>query len=207
MSFDIAMTLRRGSWERRVDITAGPGITALVGRSGAGKSSALDAVAGLLRPVSGRIAVAGDVVFDANAGINLPPERRACGYVFQDYRLFPHLNVRANLLFGLKLAPPERRFLTLDDVAPMLGIADLLDRRPNTLSGGEAQRVAIGRALLAAPRFLLMDEPFSAVDAPRRAAIGALIERIGRDLALPVLLVTHSAEDVDRLADTVIALD
>ncbi|WP_408590796.1 ATP-binding cassette domain-containing protein [Novosphingobium sp.] len=207
MSFDVAVTLRRGTWERRIAFTSGPGVTALVGPSGVGKTSTLDAIAGLLRPRAGHVTVGGVALFDSNGAIDHPPERRACGYVFQDYRLFPHLTVRANLQFGERLAPNKRRFLSLAEACAFLGLGELLDRKPSTLSGGEAQRVAIGRALLAGPRFLLMDEPLSAVDAPRRATIAEVIDRIRRDLALPVLLVTHSAEDVARLADTVITLD
>lgn len=207
MSFDVAIRLQRGTWQRGVAFAAGPGVTALVGPSGAGKTSTLDAVAGLLRPVAGHIAVGGEVLFDAGARIALPPERRACGYVFQDYRLFPHRDVRANLLYGARGVAPARALLSLDEACAFLGLGPLLHRKPATLSGGEAQRVAIGRALLAGPRFLLMDEPFSAVDAPRRATIAEVIARIRRELALPMLLVTHAAEDVARLADTVIALD
>lgn len=207
MSFDVAIRLQRGTWQREVAFAAGPGVTALIGPSGAGKTSTLDAVAGLVRPAAGHIAVGGEVLFDAGARIALPPERRACGYVFQDYRLFPHRDVRANLLYGARGVVPERALLSLDEACAFLGLGPLLHRKPATLSGGEAQRVAIGRALLAGPRFLLMDEPFSAVDAPRRATIAEVIARIRRELALPMLLVTHAAEDVARLADTVIALD
>jgi molybdate transport system ATP-binding protein len=156
----------RGGAEIAVRVAGAAGITALVGPSGQGKTSTLDAVAGLLRPVSGRIAVGG--CCSTQAGIDLPPMPARLGYVFQDLRLFPHLNVRDNLLFGWRHAAPDRRVLGLDEVAGFLDIAPLLGRRPHTLSGGEAQRVAIGRALLSAPRFLLMDEPLTALDPARR---------------------------------------
>src|SRR5262249_42708267 len=154
--------------------------------SGAGKTSTLDAVAGLLRPRRGRIAVGDMVLFDSDARIDLPPEQRACGYVFQDGRLFPHRSVRDNLLYGWRLAPPGRRWMGREGAVAFLGIGHLLARMPRTLSGGEAQRVAIGRALLRGPRFLLMDEPLSSLDAPRREEIMAVIERIRDELRLPI---------------------
>ncbi|GEN99019.1 hypothetical protein NSE01_08520 [Novosphingobium sediminis] len=206
MSFDIDVTLRRGERSIACRFTAPAGVTALVGPSGAGKSSVLEAVAGLLKPVSGRIVVGGAMLYDSAAGTNLAPEHRACGMVFQDLRLFPHRRVRDNLLYGYRLAPPERRFMGLEEAAAFLDIAPLLDRRPRTLSGGEAQRVAIGRALLSGPRFLLMDEPLTALDDARREAIIAVIERIRAELALPILLVSHDRGDVARLADQVVEL-
>lgn len=206
MSFDIDLTLRRGERTIACKFAVPGGVTALVGPSGVGKSSVLEAIAGLLRPETGRITVGGAVLFDSAAGIDLAPEQRACGMVFQDLRLFPHRNVRDNLRYGEKFAPPERRFLGLDEVAAFLDIAPLLARRPRTLSGGEAQRVAIGRALLSGPRFLLMDEPLTALDEARREAIMAVVERIRSDLALPILLVSHDRADVARLADQVVEL-
>ena len=206
MSFDIDLTLRRGERTIACTFAVPGGVTALVGPSGVGKSSVLEAIAGLLRPETGRITVGGAVLFDSAAGLDLAPEQRACGMVFQDLRLFPHRNVRDNLRYGEKFAPPERRFLGLDEVAAFLDIAPLLARRPRTLSGGEAQRVAIGRALLSGPRFLLMDEPLTALDEARREAIMAVVERIRSDLALPILLVSHDRADVARLADQVVEL-
>jgi molybdate transport system ATP-binding protein len=144
------------------------------------------------------------VLFDSVAGIDLKPECRACGYVFQDNRLFPHRRVRDNLLYGWRLAPPERRWMGLDEAAGFLGIGHLLQRMPVTLSGGEAQRVAIGRALLSAPEFLLMDEPLSSLDAPRREEIMGVIERIRDELALPILYVSHDRAEVERLAGCIV---
>jgi molybdate transport system ATP-binding protein len=207
MSFEIDVDIARGERRIAAAFTAPSGITALFGPSGAGKTSVLDAVAGLLRPIRGRIAVGGEVLFDSAAGIDLAPEVRACGYVFQDRRLFPHRRVRDNLLYGWHLAPPARRWMGLDEACGFLGISHLLDRWPRTLSGGEAQRVAIGRALLCGPRFLLMDEPLSSLDAARREEIIAVIERIRADLALPVLLVSHDRMEVERLTDTVVGID
>lgn len=206
MSFDVAVALRRGDAELGARFASEAKLTALFGPSGVGKTSLLDMIAGLLRPDRGRIAVAGEVLFDSEAGIDLPPERRACGYVFQDLRLFPHRRVRDNLLYGWNLAAPERRWITLDEVVGFLGIAPLLDRRPRTLSGGEAQRVAIGRALLAGPRFLLMDEPLASLDWRRREEILGVIGRVRDELAVPVLYVSHDRQEVDRLAGAVIDL-
>lgn len=206
MSFDVDIALPRGSPPIHASFTAPAGITALFGPSGVGKTSILDAVAGLLRPVRGRISVDGNVLFDSDRRIDVPPENRACGYVFQDGRLFPHRNVRDNLLYGWRLAPPERRWMALEEAVAFLDIGGLLHRMPRTLSGGEAQRVAIGRALLSGPRFLMMDEPLSSLDAPRREEIMAVIERIRDELALPILYVSHDRAEVDRLAGQVIAL-
>lgn len=207
MSFDIAVTLQRGSTRFSYEFSTGKGLTALFGPSGAGKTSLLDAIAGLLRPTSGHIAVAGSTLFNRQRRINLQPERRRCGYVFQDLRLFPHRTVRGNLLFGWKLAPPEQRWLDFDTALEFLGIAHLLDRMPATLSGGEAQRVAIGRALLSGPRFLLMDEPLASVDAARRGEILTLIERIRDELELPILYVSHDRAEVERLADRIVPVE
>ncbi|MBH0114361.1 ATP-binding cassette domain-containing protein [Novosphingobium sp. YJ-S2-02] len=207
MSFDLDLVLRPGTAHIEARFSVGSGLTALFGPSGVGKSSVLNAVAGLLRPTSGHIRVGEDVLFDSAARISLKPERRACGYVFQDSRLFPHRSVRDNLLYGFRRAPAARRWMALEEAADFLGIAHLLARMPRTLSGGEMQRVAIGRALLSGPRFLLMDEPLSSLDEDRRGDIMAVIERIRDDLALPILYVSHDRREVDRLADHVVTLD
>ncbi len=206
-AFAVDVQLHRGGAKIAAAFTAPAGLTALIGRSGAGKTSVLDMIAGLLRPDIGRIVVGGTVLFDSDAGIDLPPEARACGYVFQDLRLFPHRRVRDNLLFGWRLAAPERRWMSPDTAADFLGIAHLMERWPATLSGGEAQRVAIGRALLSAPRFLLLDEPLSSLDMARRAGIIAVIARIRDELKLPILYVSHENAEVEQLAGTVITVD
>lgn len=200
MSFDIDVAVRRGDAAVAARIVTGPGATVLLGRSGAGKTSVLHMVAGLLRPSRGHIRVAGETLFDAAAGIDLPPERRRLGYVFQEPRLFPHRRVRANLLYGLRLAPPAARWLTLDEAAGFLGIGALLDRWPRSLSGGEAKRVAIGRALLSGARALLMDEPLASLDPARREEILRVVERIRDELSLPILYVTHDEGEAARLA-------
>jgi molybdate transport system ATP-binding protein len=157
-------------------------------------------IAGLLRPDAGHVRVGGETLFDATTGIDLPPERRGAGYVFQEPRLFPHLRVRANLLYG---ASDDRR---LAETTALLGIDHLLDRWPRSLSGGEARRVAIGRALLSEPRFLLLDEPLSSLDRARREEIMALIERLRDGAGLPILLVTHDAAEAERLGTRIVTL-
>lgn len=206
MSFDVDIAITRGERLVRATFQASTGLTALFGPSGAGKTSVLDAVAGLVRPDAGKVVVGGDVLFDAAAGVDLAPERRACGYVFQDSRLFPHRSVAQNLLYGWELAPVSRRWMEPAEAIAFLGVAHLLERQPRTLSGGEAQRVAIGRALLSGPRFLLMDEPLASLDAARREEIMRVIERIRDELRLPILYVSHDRTEVQRLADRVVEM-
>jgi molybdate transport system ATP-binding protein len=205
MAIDIDIERRLGERIIAARFSAGPGLTALFGPSGVGKTSILNMVAGLLTPDRGHIRIGAHTLF--GEGIDLPPEARRIGYVFQDGRLFPHRRVRANLLYGHHLAAPAGRWMGLDEAAAFLGIGHLLGRWPASLSGGEAQRVAIGRALLAGPEILLMDEPLSSLDAARRGDIMAVIERIRDELKLPILYVSHDRAEVDRLATEVIALD
>ena len=182
------------------------GITAIFGRSGAGKTSLVNTLAGLLQPARGRILLRGQTLFDSQRGINLPPEKRRLGYVFQEGRLFPHLSVRRNLTYGYKRAPAAERPVGLDQVVALLGIEDLLERRPGALSGGEKQRVALGRALLANPRLLLMDEPLAALDQPRKEEILPFIEQLKDQLDLPIVYVSHSMQEIVRLADTLVLM-
>jgi molybdate transport system ATP-binding protein len=206
MSFDIALEHRIGEREIALAFASDARLTALVGPSGAGKTTVLNCIAGLIRPDAGRIAVGGKALFDGARRIDLPPERRRAGYVFQEGRLFPHLRVAANLAYGERLAPAEDRWIGRDEVTALLGIGHLLHRMPATLSGGEGKRVAIGRALLAAPRFLLLDEPFGSLDAARAEEILRLVERIRDALAIPILLVSHDRTEVERLAGVVVTL-
>jgi molybdate transport system ATP-binding protein len=199
---EVRVVRQQGGFE--VDAVFGAsalGITAIFGPSGAGKTSVIDMVAGLRKPDRGRIAIRERVLFDAEKGIDVPPEKRAIGYIFQDGRLFPHLDVRGNLTFGMKRVPRHRRFIDFDRVVDLLGIAPLLPRRPAGLSGGEKQRVAIGRALLTSPRLLLMDEPLSSLDEARKEELLPFIESLPRTFRVPVLYVTHSVEEIRRLAD------
>ena len=179
------------------------GITALFGPSGSGKTTTLDAIAGLRRPVAGRIALGEHVVFDASRAIDLPPHFRHVGYVAQDPALFPHMNVRRNVLYGRR--PGQK--LELDVVARMLEVGELLERRVPDLSGGERQRVALARALMSAPDVLLLDEPLAAVDVERRRRILPYLLRVRDELGVPVIYVSHDRAEVDQLADRVIVLD
>ncbi|MCS0504372.1 molybdenum ABC transporter ATP-binding protein [Ancylobacter mangrovi] len=182
------------------------GVTALFGRSGAGKTTIIQAVAGVVRPDSGRIAIDGEPFFDSARGIDVPIEARRAGYVFQDARLFPHMSVERNLRYGERRSRTKERPIRFEAVVELLGIGHLLARRPHTLSGGERQRVAIGRALLAQPRLLLMDEPLAALDAARKAEILPYLERLRDEMRLPILYVSHAIDEVLRLADMVVAL-
>ncbi len=206
MSFEVQIDMALDDHAYALQFASDAKLTALVGPSGVGKTSTLNAIAGLVRPRSGRITVAGEVLFDDAAGVNLPPEQRRAGYVFQDARLFPHKRVEANLAYGENYAPPGSRFISQDEAVRLLEIQHLLDRFPATLSGGEARRVAIGRALLAAPRFLLLDEPLASLDESRAETLLALIERLRDKLDLPMLLVSHSSADVQRLAGRVVTM-
>ena len=206
MSFEVMLRHRLGEHEIGVEFASDAKLTALVGPSGVGKTSVLNCIAGLIRPARGRIAAGGKVLFDSAAGVNLPPERRRAGYVFQDARLFPHRRVAANLAYGERLALPEDRWITQAEVTELLDIAHLLNRWPGTLSGGETRRVAIGRALLSAPCFLLLDEPFASIDAARAEALALLVERIRDTLPVPILLVSHDRAEVARLAGRVVEM-
>jgi molybdate transport system ATP-binding protein len=186
---------------------APPGVTVLFGRSGSGKTTIVNAVAGLLIPDAGRIASGDWTLLDTERGIRLKPHRRRLGYIFQEGRLFPHLTVRQNLAYGAWFAPKDAPSEDMGRVVDLLGIGHLLDRRPGALSGGEKQRVAIGRALLSAPRLILADEPLAALDEARKAEILPYFERLRDEVNVPILYVSHSASEVARLATTVVALD
>ena len=204
MTLSVRLQHRLPGFALDVCFDAPPGLTVLFGRAGSGKTTIINAVAGLMRPETGRIAVDGRVLCDTQAGTWLPPHRRRLGYVFQEARLFPHLTVRQNLLYGRFFA--RRDSARLSDVVEMLGIGALLQRRPGALSGGERQRVAIGRALLAAPEMILADEPLAALDEARKAEILPYFERLRDEAKIPILYVTHSPAEVARLATTVVVL-
>lgn len=207
MSFDIDVRWRIGGRGFHFAFEAGPGLTAITGPSGVGKTSLLNVIAGLLRPEAGHVTVAGERLFDRARRIDMPPRARRAGYVFQDARLFPHLRVEDNLAYGRRARGGASGIgMNIDDVVAFLGIGPLLGRWPATLSGGEAQRVTIGRALLSGPRFLLMDEPLGGLDADRREDIIGVIERLRDTLSLPILYVSHDRAEVDRLADRILTL-
>ena len=183
------------------------GVTALFGHSGSGKTTCLRAIAGLERSARGRIEIDGEVWQDDAKNIFLPTYRRALGYVFQDAALFPHLSVRDNLDYGQKRIPRARLQVQQDAVVDLLGIGSLLDRKPEKLSGGEKSRVAMARALLTSPRLLLMDEPLAALDHDRKQEILPYLERLHDELDIPILYVSHSPDEVARLADHIVVME
>ena len=205
----LAVTLRHALPDLAfdVDFEAPPGVTALFGPSGAGKTTVLNAVAGLFRADRARITVNGDVLCDTGQGVWLPPHRRRLGVVFQEGRLFPHWRVEGNLTYGLRVRRERLDRAEFARVVEMLGIGALLARRPAALSGGEQQRVAIGRALLARPKLMLFDEPLAALDAARKTEILPYLERIRDEAGVPMLYVSHSASEVARLATTVVVIE
>ena len=203
---DVDIAQRIGRFALDVKFSVDAPVVGLFGPSGSGKTSVVNAIAGVQRPDRGTIRVNGEVLFDSVKRIDVRPEHRRVGYVFQDALLFPHLDVSANLTYGQRLRASSQRVIHEDHVVELLGLAALLDRRPRTLSGGERQRVAIGRALLAQPRILLMDEPLASLDQARKLEILDYIERLRDDLHIPIVYVSHSAEEVKRLADAVVLL-
>ncbi|WP_431320811.1 molybdenum ABC transporter ATP-binding protein [Rhizobium sp. YTU87027] len=195
-----------GTFSLDASFTSERGITALFGRSGSGKTSMIRIIAGLARPDNGQVILDGDVMTDTDRRIFVPKHRRRFGYVFQEARLFPHLSVRHNLSYGQwfgKIAGPAE---SLDRIVALLGIESLLERRPERLSGGEKQRVAIGRALLSTPRLLLMDEPLAALDDARKAEVMPYLERLRDEMDIPIVYVSHSIAEVARLANQVVVM-
>jgi len=205
MTLTVDIERHLGAFRLKAAFEAGDGVTALFGRSGAGKTSVVNAIAGILRPERGRIAIEGEPVFDSERGIDVPTPRRRIGYVFQEGRLFPHLNVQQNLRYAglFSRGTPQPEFA---HVVELLGLKDLLDRRPGNLSGGEKQRVAIGRALLSRPRLLLLDEPLASLDPHRKSEVLQYIELMRDEIKIPIVYVSHAVEEVVRLADTVVLL-
>ncbi|QPC86682.1 molybdenum ABC transporter ATP-binding protein [Mesorhizobium sp. NBSH29] len=206
MTLEIDVRLRRGSFTLEARFETQGRLIAFFGPSGSGKTSLVNLVAGLERPESGRIVADGHVLVDTRTGRYLPVHKRRIGYVFQDARLFPHLSVSQNLLYGRFFAPVRERYAGFDSVVAMLGLEKLLARRPDLLSGGEKQRVGIARALLASPRLILMDEPLAALDEARKAEILPYIERLRDETKIPIIYVSHSLAEVARLASDMVVL-
>ena len=203
---DVDVEERLGAFELAIAFRAEAPVIGVFGRSGAGKTALVNTLAGVAHPRRGRIVINGETLFDSERGIDLPPERRRLGYVFQDALLFPHLTVESNLLYGYHRAPSDARPIEPRHVVALLGLEALLTRFPGRLSGGERQRVAIGRALLAQPRLLLMDEPLASLDVVRRDEVLRYIELLRDDLSIPIVYVSHSVAEITRLADTVVLL-
>jgi len=203
---DVDIEERLGAFHLQVKFSADAPIVGLFGRSGAGKTSVVNAIAGIGKPLRGSIRINDHVLFDSTRGIDLPAEQRRVGYVFQDALLFPHLDVESNLLYGQRRRAPSERFIDPRRVVELLGLQAFLRRKTRALSGGEKQRVAIGRALLAQPRILLMDEPLAALDVPSKIEILDYIERLRDEISIPIVYVSHSVAEITRLADTVVIL-
>ncbi|MEN0612977.1 molybdenum ABC transporter ATP-binding protein ModC [Klebsiella indica] len=202
LELDFTQTLGTHCLQIRETLPAS-GITAIFGVSGAGKTSLINAISGLTRPQQGRIVLNGRVLNDVENRICLAPEKRRIGYVFQDARLFPHYKVRGNLKYGMAKNMTDQ----FDKLVELLGIAPLLDRLPGDLSGGEKQRVAIGRALLTAPELLLLDEPLASLDIPRKRELLPYLQRLAREIHIPMLYVSHSLDEIQHLADKVLVLE
>ena len=198
---------RLGALTLNVKFEAAKGATALFGPSGAGKTSVINMIAGLIAPDRGLISLDDAALFDSAKGIDVPPHRRRIGYVFQEGRLFPHLSVRQNLDYGRRMSGVPRDADEFERIAKLLDIGHLLDRRPGRLSGGERQRVAVGRALLMRPKLLLLDEPLASLDAGHKREILPYLVRLRDDAGIPIVYVSHSAAEVQRIATTVVRLD
>jgi molybdate transport system ATP-binding protein len=206
MTLSVDVLYRQGSFMLDAAFQSGGRLTALFGASGSGKTTLINIIGGLVRPERGRVVVDDHVLVDTAAGVFVPKHRRRIGYVFQDARLFPHLTVAQNLRYGSFFSPKDERYSDFESLVQMLGIGQLLDRRPAALSGGEKQRVAIGRALNASPRLILMDEPLASLDEARKAEVLPYIERMRDQLRIPIVYVSHSLAEVSRLATDVVRL-
>jgi molybdate transport system ATP-binding protein len=202
---DVEHTL--GDFTLSMAMRTGAGLTALVGPSGAGKTSLLNILAGVIRPNRGTVHIDGQLLVDTSTGVWIPPHKRRIGYVFQSPRLFPHLTVLRNLTFSTAQRPGLPGRFTLDDVVSLLDLGHLLSRMPARLSGGEAQRVALGRALLSQPRLLLLDEPLVSVDRARRDEVLPYLDRLRVESQLSAIYVTHTPDDLGTRADAIVRMD
>ncbi|HTO33756.1 MAG TPA: molybdenum ABC transporter ATP-binding protein [Pararhizobium sp.] len=207
MSLVLDVRHKLGSFSVEAAFSCDRGVTALFGSSGSGKTSLVNIIAGLLKADAGRIQFNGDRLVDTASRVFIPPHKRRFGYVFQEARLFPHMSVRRNLTYGRRFSPARDDGADFDRIVDLLGVAPLLGRSPSNLSGGEKQRIAIGRALLSNPRLLLMDEPLAALDGDRKAEILPYLERIRDETEIPIVYVSHSVSEVARLANKVIILE
>ncbi len=203
----IDIELQQGRFTLQGSVRLDHPVTGVFGPSGAGKSTLLNMIAGLIPPQAGRIVLDGEVLFDARRRIQAPPQRRRIGLVFQDSQLFPHLSVKSNLLYGLKLLPPAQRRFQLDQILDLLDIGALLKRRPRHLSGGERQRIALGRTLLVSPRLLLLDEPLASLDGGLKQQILPFLRRVRDELGIPMLYVSHAIDEILYLTSQLVVIE
>lgn len=206
MSLEVSAEARLGDFALDASFKSDNRVTAIYGPSGSGKTSVLNVIAGLLRPQRGRVAIDGTVLLDTATGVFLPPHRRRIGYVFQESRLFPHLSVKGNLLYGRIFATSSRAHPSFEEIVDLLDLGSLLRRGTSALSGGERQRVAIGRALLSSPLLLLLDEPLSSLDDRRKAEVMPFLERLRDQARMPIVYVSHVFSEIDRLSGTVVLM-
>jgi molybdate transport system ATP-binding protein len=204
---EVDVRKKLGGFDLAVQFIAVGGVTALFGPSGAGKTTLVNILAGLVQPDSGHIVLDGEALYASPANIHVPPHQRRIGYVFQEGRLFPHLSVRHNLDYGRRMSRLKTDPAETAHVIALLDLGELLERRPGTLSGGERQRVAIGRALLMRPRLLLLDEPLASLDAARKHEIFPYLERLRDAAKVPMVYVSHQAAEVKRIATRVVRLE
>jgi molybdate transport system ATP-binding protein len=189
-----------------VEFQAAAGVTVLFGPSGSGKTLTLDAIAGFVKPDAGRILLDDEILFDGASGVNLPPRRRNCGYVFQNYALFPHMTLRANLMFGADRLPRLERHRRVTEILERFHLKDVAGRRPHEVSGGEQQRCSIARALIGGPKLLLLDEPARGLDAPLRDSLYQVLRQVRSEFNVPILLVTHDLDECFTLGDEMLVL-
>ena len=206
MSLEVSAGTHLGEFALDTDFKSETRVTAIFGPSGSGKTSVLDVIAGLLRSERGRVAVDGSVLLDTDAGVFVPAHRRRIGYVFQDDRLFPHLSVKGNLTYGRIFAGSSRHHASFEEVIDLLDLGSLLRRGISALSGGEKQRVAIGRALLSSPQLLLLDEPLSSLDERRKDEVMPFLEKLRDRASMPIVYVSHMFSEIERLAGTVVLM-
>jgi molybdate transport system ATP-binding protein len=206
MSLEVSAVAHIGEFSLDADFKSESRVTAIFGPSGSGKTSVLNVIAGLLRPARGRVAVDGTVLLDTGTGVFVPPHRRRIGYVFQDDRLFPHLSVKGNLLYGRIFTRSSHQHASFEEVIDLLDLGSLLHRGIAALSGGEKQRVAIGRALLSSPRLLLLDEPLSSLDERRKDEVMPFLEKLRDRASMPIVYVSHVLSEIERLAGTVVLM-
>ncbi len=207
MNLELSFTCQRKNFQLNLDCTIKASITGLFGKSGSGKSMSLETIAGIQKPNSGKIVFNNRILFDSESNINIPPQKRRIAIIFQDLRLFNHLGVKANLEYGMRFVPGNLRKIEFNDVIKLLELDKFLDRSPVSLSGGEKQRVAIGRALLCSPELLLLDEPFSSIDNDMRQAILPYLKTIQSTFHIPMLIVSHHLPDLHMLTKDILLIE